>query len=272
MKHRTPARALANYYLRHAWLSQCSQTLTFFLLLYSLNSHTLLSQPSSSSFHQIPTKQSQIRASCHFSFPPFIPGAKPERKGNQAGKAKGRNSPSPRRAAPRSACMKCVSKWDVLIFFFKRSSERRRAEVQARGSGLHACGGRRTGEMAERVCLKQMSACSLFPALPSQNKTPTLLFLCSDPSALARALAPSLPVLSLLLWTQAKRRPLQNAASQSETDSVSQLSRAHLHKHTESEREREIEKTCNRMLVWVRGKRVYMNTNTDTRRQGEGLE
>lgn len=50
-----------------------------------------------------------------------------------------------------------------------------------------------------------------------------------------------------------------------------------VHTHTNIHREREKgvndrrQKTCNRMLVWVRGKRLYMNTNTDTRRQGEGL-
>jgi len=126
---------------------------------------------------------------------------------------------------------------------------------------------RAEGGGGKERCLKQTSVRSpFFPTLPSQNKTPTLVFLCSDPSALT---PPSLSLSLSPLYTGEGTAPSPHTG-QSEKSSVSQLRSAQTHTERERERERERgvnerrQKTCNRMLVWVRGKRVSLNTHTHT--------
>jgi len=118
-------------------------------------------------------------------------------------------------------------------------------------------------------CLKQTSVRSpLFPTLPSQNKTPTLVFLCSDPSALTP------PSLSLsLLCTQAEGPPLLNTpANQRRAPFLS----SEVHKHTQRERERErsertqTENMQQDVSVGQREKGVSEHTHTHTHTRGEG--
>lgn len=113
--------------------------------------------------------------------------------------------------------------------------------------------------MAERVCLKQTSARSpLFPALPSQNKTPTLLFLCSDPSALARALPPSLSF-------SVHRRRDGPFRTQPANQRRALFLSPHPHKHTERGERQETENMQQDVSVGQREKGVYEHKHTDMR-------
>lgn len=113
--------------------------------------------------------------------------------------------------------------------------------------------------MAERVRLKQTSARSpLYPALPSQNKTPTLLFLCSDPGALARALPPSLS-FSVHGRRDGPFRTL--TANQRRALFLS----PHPHKHTERGERQETENMQQDVSVGQREKGVYEHKHTDVR-------